>query len=229
MSPTYYPMHIEYVQYGDNKKHPRDNVGVFVYVLTFRCYERLPFHDIIVYMGIVQWNEELDTPPDAPQGSRLNANSKDTLSTTCGIKAQKKAVKSVKKPKPRTMKSIEKELWELCRQIRYTLDNKDGRIDCYTCRAWDIQSSNRQLGHCRPKGACHAWGKYNLDNLRFQCYKCNINWGGMGSEFRRRLIEENGEAYVTDFERQDSQTIVNARDHYLLLIEQYKLQLKNHP
>lgn len=165
---------------------------------------------------------------DAVYASPRDENSVNEYDIKTKSKALPRGKQVAKKPKSRTMKSIEKELWELCRQLCYKRDNIDGRIDCYTCRAWDIQGSNRQLGHCRPKGACHAWGKYHLDNLRWQCMRCNVHMGGMGSEFRRRLIEENGEVYVTDFERQDSQTIVNARDHYLMLIEQYKLQLKNH-
>lgn len=166
---------------------------------------------------------------DAVYASPREENSLDDKSTTSVIKTSSRGKQVAKKPKSRTMKSIEKELWELCRQLCYKRDKRpDGTIDCYTCGARNIVGSNRQLGHCRPKGACHAWGKYHLNNLRWQCMRDNVHLGGMGSEFRRRLIEEHGEEYVTDFEREDSQTIVNARDHYLMLIEQYKLQLKNH-
>ena len=38
--------------------------------------------------------------------------------------------------------------------------------------------------------------RYNLDNLRLQCYYENINLGGNGSEFYRRMVLENGQEFV---------------------------------
>ena len=44
-----------------------------------------------------------------------------------------------------------------------------------------------------PKGRAHAVSAFMPDNLRPQCYNCNINLGGNGAEFSRRYILEYGQ------------------------------------
>ncbi len=89
------------------------------------------------------------------------------------------------------IRKLQDKLWELCKQIirlRYP-------HFCYTCDK-PIEGSNCQTGHFIPKASSPAELKYSLDNLRLQCYHCNINLGGNGTEFYRRLEHNEGKEYV---------------------------------
>jgi DNA-directed RNA polymerase subunit N (RpoN/RPB10) len=122
-----------------------------------------------------------------------------------------------RKSKSQTRK-IQDELWQECRRVqslRYPAPNT-----CFTCGR-PIEGSNKQLGHFIPNSVGGALLRYNLDNLRFQCYYCNINLGGNGSEFYRKLVEEKGQQFVDDLFKLKHQT-TNANDHYIKLLEEYK-------
>lgn len=115
-------------------------------------------------------------------------------------------------------RKIQDELWENCRRIsklRYPAPHK-----CFTCDA-EIEKSNCQLGHFIPNSVGGALLRYNLDNLRLQCYRCNINLGGNGSEFYRRLLHEKGQKHIDDLFILKNQT-TKAIDHYIKLLEEYK-------
>jgi len=125
-----------------------------------------------------------------------------------------------KSPLKRKSKSdtrkVQDELWQECRRI--TLSRyKDF---CFTCDK-PIAGSNRQLGHFIPNSTGGALLRYNLDNLRLQCYYCNINLGGNGSEFYPRLVKEKGQEYVDNLFKLKQQT-VKSYPHYLDLLEKYK-------
>lgn len=72
-----------------------------------------------------------------------------------------------------------------------------------------------------PKASCGAYLKYDLRVLRPQCYNCNINWGGNGAEFYRRMLLEIGPTKMDEL-IQDKQKLVNAKDHYQKIYEEYK-------
>jgi hypothetical protein len=132
----------------------------------------------------------------------------------------------LKKKSKQSISVIQRRLWELCRKIAYNeFKDADGHISCFTCRKPRIEASNRQLGHFLPKGACGAYLKYDLRNLRWQCYHCNINMGGAGAEFYKRLVEEHGQEFIDGIFK-DKQILVKAEDHYLMLIDQYTEKLK---
>lgn len=71
------------------------------------------------------------------------------------------------------------------------------------------------------KSSVGAYLKYDLRLLRPQCYACNIQRGGMGAEFYRRMVALEGQEYVDQI-FQDRQKTVKAYDHYLELLEKYK-------
>lgn len=127
--------------------------------------------------------------------------------------------------KKKTISQIQKELWQLCRQVANKIYvSEDGLYRCYTCNKL-IEGSNKQLGHFLPKSTCGAYLKYSLDNLRWQCYNCNINGGGQGAIFYKKLVEEKGQEYV-DKLFLDKQKSIKAIDHYLMLCEEYKSMLE---
>lgn len=113
---------------------------------------------------------------------------------------------------------IQRLLWEECRRIA-SLWYKP---DCYTCPAKNLTGSNRQLGHVPwPKSVLGAKLKYDMRVLRFQCMRCNCHMGGMGAEAYKRMLREEGKAYMDKLEK-EKQEIVKAYDFYTELLEYYK-------
>lgn len=123
-----------------------------------------------------------------------------------------------------TISKLQKELWQECRRIANDIYvDHNGCVDCYTCDAKDLQGSNKQLGHVPwPKSVLSAYLKYDMRCLRWQCYHCNINCGGMGAEAYKRMLKEEGKAFMNKLEK-DRQISVKAYDHYEQLLTKYKL------
>lgn len=112
---------------------------------------------------------------------------------------------------------IQRKLWEECKRLTRA---KYGYV-CYTCSKNLENGVQNHTGHFIPKSVSGAYLKYDLRNLRPQCYNCNINLGGNGAEFYRRLVENEGQGYVDELFR-DKQKTVKALDHYLFLLDKYK-------
>lgn len=129
-------------------------------------------------------------------------------------------MKKTSKPTPAKLK---KQIWEECKRItRKRYQRKDGMWNCFTCGRLIDEPSKAQTGHFIPSSTCGAFLRYDLRNLRVQDYYCNINLGGNGSEFYRRLVEENGQEYVDQLFR-DKQKIIKADIIWLMtLLEEYK-------
>jgi len=92
----------------------------------------------------------------------------------------------------KTLKSLKRELWELCKQL--TRKNYGNR--CYTCPKGNLETSNWHTGHFIPSSTCGLALRYSLENLRPQCYNCNINLGGNGAEFYRCMVIQIGKEAV---------------------------------
>lgn len=112
---------------------------------------------------------------------------------------------------------LQRKLWIECRRIiRKTHPNH-----CYTCTAKNLVGSNLHTGHLWSKASLGALLKYDLRVLRPQCYNCNINRGGMGADFYAKMLREIGEEKMAQLQK-DRQVIVNAYDHYIKLLDEYK-------
>lgn len=132
---------------------------------------------------------------------------------------------SLKKKSKFSQAKLERELWQLCRKVAEKRSKLSyGVIYCFTCGNGPLEGSNRQLGHFIPKSVCGAYLKYDLRNLRFQCFRCNINAGGNGAEFYKRLVEKEGQEYV-DALFNDKQKITKAVDRYIELKLLYEQEL----
>ncbi len=131
------------------------------------------------------------------------------------------------KKKNKTPAQLKKQLWELCKQItRKTYENKDGLWTCYTCDRRIDEPAKAQTGHFIPSGSCGAFLRFDLRNLRIQDYYCNINLGGNGAEFYKRMVKESGQEYVDQLFR-DKQKIVKADSlFYLQKIREYTEKLE---
>lgn len=71
-----------------------------------------------------------------------------------------------------------------------------------------------------PKASVGAYLKYDLRILRPQCYNCNINDGGRGADFYKRMLSEIGQEKMSELEK-DRQVIIPAYDHYVKILEEY--------
>lgn len=111
---------------------------------------------------------------------------------------------------------IQRKLWnEIKRIIR------KGEPTCYTCGRTGLTGSNWHAGHMWPKASLGAFLKYDLRVIRSQCYHCNINLGGNGAVFYKKMLAENGQEYMEKLER-DKQITVKAYDYYTELLTKYK-------
>jgi len=128
----------------------------------------------------------------------------------------------LKKKSKQKISVIQRKLWELCKQI---IRKKYGNV-CYTCYQSPLIGSNWHTGHMLSKASLGAYLKYDLRILRPQCYNCNINQGGRGADFYRRMLKEIGQEKMEQLEK-DRQILVKSYDHYIMLINQYENILKN--
>lgn len=132
-------------------------------------------------------------------------------------KGFKKKQGALKKKSTQSISRIQRELWELCKEI---IRKKYGNV-CYTCGKSGLSGSNWHTGHMFAKASIGAYLKYDLRILRPQCYFCNINCGGRGAEFIEKMRSIEGDEYVNQI-LADKQKTVKAIDHYLFLLEKYK-------
>ena len=112
----------------------------------------------------------------------------------------KKATKTRKKKS--NLAKLKLELWRLCREITIKRDGSD----CYTCPSKNLTGSSRQLGHFISSSICSTELRYDLRNLRIQCYACNIHKSGNWLAYENRLIREHGEEYVQNLKRRNEET-----------------------
>lgn len=106
------------------------------------------------------------------------------------------------------IKKLKIKLWELCKQIvRKTYIKEDGTWDCFTCDKHIDIPAKAQTGHFIPSSTCGAYLRYDLRNLRVQCYNCNINGGGQGAMYYKNLVEEKGQDYVDQIFQDKHKTI----------------------
>ena len=125
----------------------------------------------------------------------------------------------MKKPTPKQLKT---KLWELCkRACREQYGNT-----CYTCDKHPLEGSNWHTGHFIPSSTSGATLRYDLRNLRPQCYFCNIHAGGNGAIFYKRMVEREGQDYVDKLFQDKQKTVKADVIFYMRLIKEYEDLLK---
>lgn len=155
--------------------------------------------------------------------TRLKVVEKKPKATKLG-KSLQNSLKVANLPKKRKAKSplkkLKEQLWQLCREITIKRDGSD----CYTCPSKDLSGSSRHLGHFISSSVCSVELRYALDNLRIQCYSCNIHKSGNWLAFENRLTKEHGEDYVRNLKQRNEETknLMYRDDFYIQKIEQYK-------
>lgn len=122
----------------------------------------------------------------------IHGDMKDKLAKPSGLHRPKR-------PKLRSVSSLKTDVWEACKQaVRRAYVNSDGSWRCFTCDRRITHPRDAHTGHFIASSIGGATLRYNLDNLRIQCYNCNINLGGNGAEFYQRLVKEVGQAKVDE-------------------------------
>jgi len=135
---------------------------------------------------------------------------KDALRAKNPVKRQIGANKRVletkarktKRPKKPKLAKLKKTLWSLCREIQI----KTHGSDCYTCGAKELTGSNRHLGHFISSSICSVELRYDLRNLRIQCYACNIHKSGNWLAYENRLKIDHGQDYVDRLKARNEET-----------------------
>ena len=93
-----------------------------------------------------------------------------------------------RKSKTPLAKAKEK-LWKLCRAI---IIKRHGNT-CYTCGKKNLSGSGLHVGHFISSSICSTTLRYDLQNLRPQCYACNIhrsgNWVAYEAHLKRDGID----------------------------------------
>ena len=125
----------------------------------------------------------------------------------------------IKKKKKIPLKKIQRLLWDECKR----LIRKTYLPNCYCCEK-SIQGNNDHCAHLIPKQNCGAYLRYDIRNLRRCCRHCNMNLGGNGAIFYRKMLQEEGQEYVDKLFEDKNKLIESSEiyNFYLKLLEEYK-------
>ena len=142
-----------------------------------------------------------------------------------GFKRKKSPSKRVKKKKAPSLRLLKNKLWAECKRIvrlRYQQPHNTWR--CYTCDNHLDAPVKAQTGHFIPSSVCSTEIRYDLDNLRVQCYRCNINLSGNWIEYEKRLNKEKGKDFTKQLKERNESTKnqMYRADWYTNKIEEYK-------
>lgn len=140
------------------------------------------------------------------------------------LKRSKRPLKRTKLAKVRkdTVGKLKAKLWQLCRELIF----KKYGSDCYTCGAVGLTGSNRHLGHFISKSVCSATLAYSLDNLRPQCYRCNIHLSGNWIAYEAHLIRDGIDVAALKQRNYDTKGLQYDRLFYERKIAEYEILLK---
>lgn len=124
-------------------------------------------------------------------------------------------------PVKKTIGTQKKKLWKVFSQY---IRLRDKGV-CFTCgleRPW----KQMQAGHFIPRAAGGLALYFDEQNVHCQCYRCNINLGGYGAEYARRLREKFGDDIVDDLYQKRNEIRKYTIEDYDNLIEVYKQKFK---
>ena len=131
-----------------------------------------------------------------------------------------------KTPKKGTLARAKKDCWDAFSLLKKLESSEDGEwTKCYTCgKPIKIGTSDCQGGHMFPKKAFSGiW--LEEDNVRPQCYYCNINLGGNGAIFAERMKKEIGEQAYEELSAIRNSEFKLTKKEYEERTEQYKYRI----
>lgn len=118
------------------------------------------------------------------------------------MKKKSKQASPKKKIKPQRAKLIKEADRVYSQYVRQKYADKEGVVQCYTC-PYQAHWKKMQNGHYITRSAKYT--RWDLDNLRPQCFVCNMRNQGMGHIFREKLVGELGEEHIKAMEQRSKQ------------------------
>jgi len=128
----------------------------------------------------------------------------------------------LKKQSTASVSKLRQQLWELCKQITR---KRYGNV-CYTCGNGDLAGSNWHTGHYITSSVCSAEMRYSLENLRPQCYACNVHKSGNWVSFQEHLVRDGIDVDELISRNNRTKGMQADRLWYEKKIETYKLILE---
>jgi hypothetical protein len=147
-----------------------------------------------------------------------NTQNKKTLPK--GISGALKSIVGAKNNKAKArppISKLKKQLWEECKRI---VRARHGLI-CYTCGA---KCDHPHTGHYLPSSVCSVEMRYSLDNLRPQCFRCNIHLSGNWPAYEAHLIIDHGRDFPEQLKQKNRETTGRQYDilWYTAKLEEYR-------
>lgn len=134
--------------------------------------------EIIEIRPAKAWNSTLSGPKKPMKRTQFKCKVNKTL--------KRVSRRPLAKSRNDTVGKLKKRLWAITRELAFI---KYGS-DCYTCPARALTGSNRHLGHFISSSVCSAELRYDLSNLRPQCYRCNIHLSGNWLSYEAHLTRD---------------------------------------
>jgi len=114
-------------------------------------------------------------------------------------------------------------LWEHCKRItRARCVQHDGTWICYSCGSLITEPRSAHTGHFIPSSTSSVHMRYHLDNLRVQCYDCNINKNGHWTAFEAHLILDGIDPDELKKLNEETKGESYREDWYLAKIQEYE-------
>ena len=128
--------------------------------------------------------------------------------------------------KEKSLPKLKAELWKwfsLFIKLKYSKDYE--YCNCYTCgQRIKIGTLNCQAGHYYTKKGYSAL-YFDENNVRPQCYHCNINLSGNTVIFGEKLEQEIGSEEMNRLKEHRHDSIKLMKYDYLDLIDIYKIRI----
>ena len=146
-------------------------------------------------------------------------------STRQDSKASKQLQTEQKRPiaRKRTLIQLRNELDKVfSRYIRAKYADRNGRVKCFTCES-ELMVGDAQAGHFASRR--HMATRWDEDNVRVQCYRCNITDQGRQWRFGQALDREQPGRAAEVMARAEARA-PNSANALRAAIEHYTAQLE---
>lgn len=145
---------------------------------------------------------------------------KTRLKRKTPLRANRRPSKRAKRKTPRkpSIRLLKDKLWRECRRIII----RDYGNNCYTCASADLSGSGLHVGHFIPSSICSGEMRYSLDNLRPQCFACNIHRSGNWVAYERHLLADGIDVAALKQYNEDTKGRKYDAQWYQEKIEEYR-------
>lgn len=124
--------------------------------------------------------------------------------------------------KPKSISKLKAELWTQFSMFIKLKHSNNGYCKCFTCgKSIKIGTSDCHAGHYYSQGGFPAL-RFNEDNVRPQCMRCNVHLNGNSQIFRENLIKEIGEARLSELDKHRHDTLKLTKSDLIDKINEYK-------